>query len=139
MTTPPPATTMGTDDLDLTVPREAIPAPSKTALRRAAGGGRRAAGALRHRGARPEWADCGAARRPRAGADAMRSVRPFSDPVMDGPVIQAASRTGPGGGGTRRAQAILDELAEPRRRRAAAVMTYYNIVFRTGPQRFARR
>jgi len=70
------------------------------------------------------------------GADAVEVGIPFSDPVMDGPVIQQAS------------QQALDRGATPvnvvegiRRLDAGipiAVMTYYNPVFRAGDERFAR-
>jgi tryptophan synthase alpha chain len=71
-----------------------------------------------------------------AGADALEVGIPFSDPVMDGPVIQVASQRALASGAT------PGGIAEAIRRLDAgipiAVMTYYNIVFRAGHQRFAR-
>jgi tryptophan synthase alpha chain len=71
------------------------------------------------------------------GADAVEIGIPFSDPVMDGPVIQQAS------------QAALDHGATPVSVLAAVpaldvdvplvVMTYYNIVHHDGHRRFAHR
>jgi tryptophan synthase alpha chain len=71
------------------------------------------------------------------GADAVEIGIPFSDPVMDGPVIQQAS------------QAALDDGATPLSVLAAVpaldvdvplvVMTYYNIVHHDGHRRFAHR
>lgn len=71
------------------------------------------------------------------GADAIEIGIPFSDPVMDGPVIQQAS------------QAALDRGATPLSVLAAVpaldvdvplvVMTYYNIVHHDGHRRFAHR
>lgn len=71
------------------------------------------------------------------GADAVEIGIPFSDPVMDGPVIQQAS------------QAALDAGATPLSILAVVptldvdvplvVMTYYNIVHHDGHRRFAHR
>ncbi len=72
-----------------------------------------------------------------AGADAVELGFPFSDPMIDGPVIQEA--------GLRALArdvvpeqvlddvARADDLAVP-----IAVMTYYNLVFRAGHRRMAR-
>ena len=70
-----------------------------------------------------------------AGADAIEIGIPFSDPVMDGPVIQEAS------------QAALEAGATPGSVLAAvpnldtgiphAVMTYYNLAHHPGHERFA--
>jgi tryptophan synthase alpha chain len=71
------------------------------------------------------------------GADAIEIGVPFSDPVMDGPVIQQAS------------QASLDRGTTPESVLAAVpgldvdvplvVMTYYNLVHHDGHRRFAHR
>ena len=73
-----------------------------------------------------------------AGADVVELGYPFSDPVADGPVIQAAG------------QRALDKFSGPpaffdlvRKIRAASavplvVMTYYNPIFRYGEEKFAR-
>jgi tryptophan synthase alpha chain len=87
-------------------------------------------------GGYPGWED--AVRAAAAnGADAVEIGIPFSDPVMDGPVIQQAS------------QAALDDGATPLSVLAAVpaldvdvplvVMTYYNIVHHDGHRRFAHR
>ena len=63
--------------------------------------------------------------RPPNGADAIEIGIPFSDPVMDGPVIQQASQAALDAGAT--PLSILDEVADARRRRSRSlVMTYYN-------------
>jgi tryptophan synthase alpha chain len=71
-----------------------------------------------------------------AGADAVEVGIPFSDPMMDGPVIQEAALqalqrgTVPGG--------VLDDIARADVAVPVAVMTYYNVVFRAGHRRMAR-
>jgi tryptophan synthase alpha chain len=73
-----------------------------------------------------------------SGADAIEIGIPFSDPVMDGPVIQETSRLGLRAGAT---PAGILEMVESLRRvtdRPILAMTYYNIVFRYGPESFAR-
>jgi tryptophan synthase alpha chain len=82
----------------------------------------------------PDWLDVVRAVAD-AGADAIEIGIPFSDPVMDGPTIQAAS------------QRALEAGATPARIVAAAskldigvplvVMTYYNPVHHAGHERFA--
>jgi tryptophan synthase alpha chain len=71
-----------------------------------------------------------------AGADAIEVGIPFSDPVMDGPTIQAASERALAAGAT--PHAIVDALG---RLDAGGVppvvMTYYNTVHRAGHERFA--
>jgi tryptophan synthase alpha chain len=70
-----------------------------------------------------------------AGADAIEVGIPFSDPVMDGPVIQHASQRALDAGAT--PQSILDELRRVDAGIPVAVMTYYNIAFHMGHERFA--
>ena len=70
-----------------------------------------------------------------AGADAIEIGLPFSDPVMDGPVIQEASVQALRRGTT--PAAALNELAATEFDVPLAVMTYYNLVFRFGHERFA--
>lgn len=72
-----------------------------------------------------------------AGADAVEIGIPFSDPVMDGPTIQAASEQALAAGAT--PSGILTALDGLDVDVPLAVMTYYNIVFRFGHERFARR
>lgn len=71
-----------------------------------------------------------------AGADAVEIGVPFSDPVMDGPVIQAASAAALAGGAT--PSSILAQLAALDVEVPTVAMTYYNLVFRAGELRFAR-
>lgn len=69
------------------------------------------------------------------GADAIEVGLPFSDPVMDGPVIQEASQRALDAGAT--PPAVLARLAEIDVGAPTAVMTYYNLVYRYGLDRFA--
>jgi tryptophan synthase alpha chain len=71
------------------------------------------------------------------GADAIEIGIPFSDPVMDGPMIQAASARALEAGAT--PVSILDEARELDVGIPLAVMTYYNTVFRAGHERFAEQ
>jgi len=70
-----------------------------------------------------------------AGADAVELGIPFSDPMIDGPVIQEASVRALAAGAT--PQAVLDGVAAAGVGVPVAVMTYYNIVFRAGHRRMA--
>ena len=70
-----------------------------------------------------------------AGADAIEVGIPFSDPVMDGPVIQEASRRALEAGTT--PGSVLDELSTADVGVPLAVMTYANLVYRFGWDRFA--
>ena len=71
-----------------------------------------------------------------AGADAIEVGLPFSDPMMDGPVIQAAGIAALERGTT--VHGALDQLSTAELPIPIAVMTYYNLVFRAGHRRFAR-
>ncbi|MBM6699278.1 tryptophan synthase subunit alpha [Bifidobacterium pullorum subsp. saeculare] len=71
------------------------------------------------------------------GVDAVEIGLPYSDPVMDGPVIQAASQIALGAGeriaGVFRAvEAVAEAGGVP------LVMSYWNLVFHYGVERFAR-
>lgn len=70
-----------------------------------------------------------------AGADAVEIGIPFSDPVMDGPVIQQASQAALDAGAT--PVSILDEARGLEVGVPLAVMTYYNTVHHAGHERFA--
>jgi tryptophan synthase alpha chain len=70
-----------------------------------------------------------------AGADAIEIGIPFSDPVMDGPVIQQSSQLALDAGAT--PASILDEARSLDVDIPLAVMTYYNTVHHAGVQRFA--
>jgi tryptophan synthase alpha chain len=70
-----------------------------------------------------------------AGADAVEVGIPFSDPVMDGPTIQAASEAALAQGTD--LDQILDGLRGVEVDIPLVVMTYANLVFHKGYQRFA--
>lgn len=70
-----------------------------------------------------------------AGSDAVEIGIPFSDPVMDGTVIQESSKIALRDGTT--PQTILDALTASELPRPVGVMTYANLVYRYGWQRFA--
>ena len=70
-----------------------------------------------------------------AGADAVEIGIPFSDPVMDGPTIQAAGDRALAAGAT--PASILTEAATLDVGVPLVVMTYYNIAHHMGHERFA--
>ena len=82
----------------------------------------------------PDWLDVVRAIAA-AGADAIEIGIPFSDPVMDGPVIQRASAEALESGAT--PSGIITALARADAGVPLAVMTYYNIVLRAGHHRMA--
>jgi tryptophan synthase alpha chain len=90
-------------------------------------------------GIRPDWTDLLAAMI-EAGADAVEIGLPFSDPMLDGPVIQEASGTAISRGAN--TTAILAELrqARPRAGRDGAVpliaMSYANHAYHRGITRY---
>ena len=69
------------------------------------------------------------------GADAIEIGLPFSDPVMDGPIIQEASQVALDSGAT--PVSILQEVRTLDVGIPLAVMCYYNTVFHAGHERFA--
>jgi len=71
-----------------------------------------------------------------AGADAVEVGIPFSDPMMDGPVIQEASVQALARGTT--PQSVIDGVASAAVGVPVVVMTYYNVVYRAGHRRMAR-
>jgi len=85
-------------------------------------------------GGYPGWVDairaCAA-----NGADAVEIGIPFSDPVMDGPIIQQASQVSLEAGTT--PLSILHEVRTLDVGIPLAVMCYYNTVFHAGEKRFA--
>ena len=87
-------------------------------------------------GGYPGWVDAVRAAAA-SGADAVEIGIPFSDPVMDGPVIQQASQAALDAGAT--PPAILDAAARLEVDIPLAAMTYYNIVHHDGHRRFAGR
>jgi tryptophan synthase alpha chain len=72
-----------------------------------------------------------------SGADAIEIGLPFSDPVMDGPVIQLASQMALEAGAT--PVSILQEARDLDVGIPLAVMTYYNTVHHAGHERFAHQ
>lgn len=72
-----------------------------------------------------------------AGVDLVEVGMPYSDPVMDGPVIQlAAERALAAGVRTRDVLRVVDEVAS--RGVPTVVMTYWNLIERYGVDAFAR-
>ena len=69
------------------------------------------------------------------GADAVEIGIPFSDPVIDGPVIQRASQVALDAGTT--PAGVLDAVPHLDVDIPLVVMTYYNLVHHPGPTRFA--
>jgi tryptophan synthase alpha chain len=70
-----------------------------------------------------------------AGADVIEVGMPFSDPAMDGPVIQQASEQALGQGAT--PGSVLSALRGLDAGIPIVVMTYYNLVFHMGDERMA--
>ena len=70
-----------------------------------------------------------------AGADAIEVGIPFSDPVMDGPTIQEASEAALAQGAN--LPSILTALRDVDAGVPLVAMTYVNLVFHAGYQRFA--
>jgi tryptophan synthase alpha chain len=71
------------------------------------------------------------------GADAIEIGIPFSDPVMDGPVIQQASQAALDAGTT--PLSVLDTVPTLDVDVPLVVMTYYNLVHHDGHRRFGHR
>ena len=75
----------------------------------------------------------------RAGADLIEFGVPFSDPTAEGPVIQASSERALHGGAT--TDKIFEMIGQvrPDLECPFVIMTYANVVFSYGAERFARR
>lgn len=71
-----------------------------------------------------------------AGADAIELGIPFSDPMIDGPVIQEAAVRALAAGTT--PTSVLESLGRTGVDVPVVVMTYYNLVFRMGHRRAAQ-
>jgi tryptophan synthase alpha chain len=73
------------------------------------------------------------------GVDLVELGLPYSDPSLDGPVIQAAcTQALAQGTRTRDVIGTVEQVAAHRDDAAVVVMTYWNPVLRYGPQAFAR-
>jgi tryptophan synthase alpha chain len=72
-----------------------------------------------------------------SGADAVEVGLPYSDPVMDGPVIQETSRLALESGATTGGVLELVSTLRDGTDRPLIIMSYYNPVFRYGLERFA--
>lgn len=75
----------------------------------------------------------------RNGADVIEIGVPYSDPVMDGPVIQQATSEVLARGFRISEVFEIVEAVTQATEAAVLVMTYYNIIDRMGPDEFARR
>ena len=88
----------------------------------------------------PSFSDCSkiVADMVEAGVDLLELQIPFSEPIADGPVILHANQKALAGKVT--VQGCLDFAAEVTRMYDIpfVIMTYYNIIFRHGVDRFAR-
>ena len=71
-----------------------------------------------------------------AGADAVEIGIPFSDPIMDGTTIQEASQRALDLGAT--PASVINDASRIDVDIPLAVMTYYNLVYRMGHERFAQ-
>ncbi|MEM9656693.1 MAG: tryptophan synthase subunit alpha [Actinomycetota bacterium] len=110
-------------------------APSlETYLRERSAGGRKLLLPYVTAGVTPDWLELVDAVID-AGADAVEIGIPFSDPAMDGTTIQEASVVALDNGIT--PAGALHQLAERRFGVPLIAMTYYNLVYRYGHERFA--
>ncbi|HET6793197.1 MAG TPA: tryptophan synthase subunit alpha [Acidimicrobiales bacterium] len=118
----------------MTSPVDVVPGALESALR-----ARRSAGAKLLvpyiTGGMPQWEEALSAV-VAAGADAVEVGLPFSDPMIDGPVIQESSAAALAAGAT--PAGIVSALGRAQVGVPVAVMTYYNLVFRGGHRRMAR-
>jgi tryptophan synthase alpha chain len=74
-----------------------------------------------------------------AGADLIEIGMPFSDPMADGPAIQAAGQRALKQGMTlRRTLALVRELRRADEATPIVLMGYYNPIYRYGPESFAQ-
>jgi len=112
----------------------AEPGEFEQQLRSLRDGGRKLLVAYVTGGLHDEWPDVVRAVAD-AGADAIEIGIPFSDPVMDGPIIQEASELALRDGAS--PVTVLDTLRTVDCGVPLAVMTYYNLAFHMGHERFA--
>ncbi len=77
---------------------------------------------------------------PAAGVDVIEIGMPFSDPMADGPAIQAAGLRALKAGQTlARTLALVSELRKADQATPIVLMGYYNPIYRMGPERFIAR
>jgi tryptophan synthase alpha chain len=110
------------------------PVPLEATLRERRDAGRKLLVPYVTGGLGPDWLDVVRAYAAN-GADAIEIGLPFSDPVMDGPTIQAASQRALDLGAN--PVSIVNALGGVDVGVPLVVMTYYNVVFRSGHRRFA--
>lgn len=115
------------------LPDPPTPGPVEAHLRRLRDGGRKLL-APYLTGGLPGWLDHVRAAVD-AGADLVEIGIPFSDPAMDGPIIQAASEKALRGGTT--PASIFSDLRGLDVDVPLVAMTYYNLAFHMGDARFA--
>lgn len=115
------------------LPAPPTPGPMETSLRALRDGGRKLLVPYLTGGLGP-WTEHLRAMAD-AGADAIEVGIPFSDPAMDGPVIQQASELALRQGAT--PGSVLDDLRGVDAGVPLVAMTYYNLIFHMGDQRFA--
>ncbi len=114
-----------------------LPGPIEAALRAKRDAGRKLLVPYVTGGLGPDWVEEVRAVAA-AGADVVEIGIPFSDPVMDGPTIQAASSRALASGAT--PESVLEGLAGLEDIEVPLVaMTYANVVLRPGADAFARR
>lgn len=120
-------------------PREAMPSlpegPLEATLRAGRAAGRKLLVPYVTGGLGDDWLDVVRAVAD-AGADAVEVGIPFSDPVMDGPIIQHAGELALAGGAT--PVRVVQQLRDVDAGVPLVVMTYYNLCFHAGHERFAR-
>ena len=74
---------------------------------------------------------------PKAGADIIEIGMPFSDPMADGPVIQASSQRALASGmNLKKTLEIVDEFRSEDTDTPIILMGYFNPIYQYGPERF---
>jgi tryptophan synthase alpha chain len=106
----------------------------ETVLQMRRDAGRKALAAYVTAGCVPFWQEAVVAL-VEAGADVVELGIPFSDPMIDGPVIQEASRRAIEAGTT--PEGVLAALGRVELAVPVLAMTYYNLVYRRGHERMA--
>ena len=75
----------------------------------------------------------------KAGADIIELGVPFSDPTAEGPVIMAASERALAAGATTDTIFAMAQRVQPKIKAPLAIMTYANVVFSYGTERFLQK